>query len=303
MKKFTKVCLIIAAAAAVFGIAFCIVSKAIGGSFKEISSSIEETGLQDTLEDLIWSDVINTVQLEGGNETRTDTVKVEEIDSIDIDTDLADIKVVKSDDAENVKVTMKKGYMKHYSCKPDGKTLEIEYDTNSNNYKSGPEIIVEVPDGIALESIEIDTALGNIKFEGLTLNTKALDVYSNLGDVKFTDMTVLCDINAGTDLGNVKLVGGKYGEMNLNSNLGDITIQGELTGDVTASCDMGDIKAELSSAETDYNYYLSTDMGDVEINDAEYNKELAGEAEISNKGAKITLTLDSSMGDVKVTTK
>ena len=303
MKKFTKVCLIIAAVAAVCGIAFCCVSMAIGGSFAEVSEKLEEEGIQDKFENWIWSGVQYTEQLEGGKETSTDIVKMEEITAIHVKADIADIKFVKADNAENVKVTMKKGYMKHYSCKTNGKTLEIKYDTNHNNYMSGPEIIVEVPDGIELLTMEVDTALGDIKMEEFTLNADKVDVYSNLGDVKFTNMTILGPIYAGTDLGEVKFSGGKYGKMHLNNSLGDITITGEVTGNVEADCSMGDVKVELSGGETDYNYNLNTSMGDVEINDADYSKDMSGEAKINHEGATITLTLSSAMGDVKVTTK
>lgn len=303
MKKFTKICLTITAIVAALGIVLCGVSVVLGGSWEEAAKRMEETGIDGFMKDWFWDNAVYTNTLDAGKETCTDTFKVEEFNHIDIELDLADVKVIKSEDAENVKVTMKKGYLKHYSCELDGKTLEIEYDTGNHNYKSGPEIILEIPDGIELKKIEADTALGDITFEGLTLNINTLDVHSNLGNVKFTDMEILCDIKAGTDLGDVKFLNGTYGKMNLENSLGDITITGEVTDDVKACCDMGDVKVELSGKESDYNYSLSTDMGDVEINDVDYNKEMSGEADITNKGAEITLTLESDMGDVTVTTK
>lgn len=303
MKKFTKVCLSIAGIVAVLGIMCCCVSLAIGGSWEEVNEHMETTGIPEVVKDVIKENVSVSNQLSGGNETQTDTVKVDEITGIHMKADLADIEFVESKSTEDVKVTMKKGYTKHYSCKVNGSTLEIEYNKNRNNYKHGPKITIELPDGIELTAIEADTDLGDIKMENFTLNADKLDVHSSLGDVKLTDMTIPGKIYVSTSMGDVKLLDGSFGEMVLTNNMGDITITGEVTGDVEANCDMGDVKTELSGAETDYNYELETSMGDVEINGRNYDKNMSGKANISNPGAAITLTLNSSMGDVKVDTK
>lgn len=305
MKKFTKVCLIMAAIACFIGIIFCSVSAAIGGSWNEISEHVEAAGIPESVKDAIKEGMTFTEQLESGNETQRDTYQLstDNIKRIEVEADMADIEFMTSEDTDVIKVIMKRGYQKHYSCKPVGTSLEINYNTKYNNYKRGPIIIIEIPDEVELEEIEVHTALGDIKMDGFTLNTEKLDVHSNLGDVKLTNMTISGEIFAATDLGDIKLLDGSFGKMELKNSMGDIKISGEVTADVNASCSMGTVKAELSGIESDYNYDLETSMGEVEINNRNYKENMQGEASITNTGADITLTMNSDMGDVEVKTE
>lgn len=305
MKKFTKVCLSMAAIIAFVGIIFCSISAAIGGSWNEISEQLEAAGIPENVKDVIKEGVAHSEQLEGGDETQRDTylLSTDNIGSIHVEADMADIEFMTSEDIDTINVIMKRGYMKHYSCKMDGTVLEINYDTKHNNYRRGPKITIEIPDGVELKEIEVHTALGDIKMDGFTLNTEKLDVHSNLGDIKLTNMTIPGEILAATDLGDIKLLEGSFGKMDLENSMGDIKISGEVTANVKASCSMGTVEAKLSGVETDYNYALETSMGEVEINNRSYKENMQGEANIINTGAAITLTMNSDMGDVEVTTE
>lgn len=305
MKKFTKVCLIIAAIVAFVGVIFGSISVAIGGSWNEISGQLEDAGVSESVKNIIKKGTEVSEQLEGGKETQSDSYRLstDHIESIHIEADMADIEFAAVKDSDVINVTMKKGYRKHYTCELSGTKLEINYDTKYNKYRNGPQIRIELPDGTELDEIKVRTAFGDIRMDGFSLNTEALDVHSNLGDVKLTNMTIPGEIFAATDLGDIKLLDGSFGKMELENHMGDIKITGEVTADVNASCSMGAVKAELSGAESDYNYELETNMGEVEINNRDYKEGMRGKAEISNADAQITLTMSSEMGAIKVTTK
>lgn len=305
MKKFTKVCLIIAAIFAFAGVIFGSISVAIGGSWNEISGQLESAKIPEHVKNVIKKGVNVSEQLEGGKETQSDMYQLstDQIESIHIEADMADIEFAAVEDSDVITVIMKKGYRKHYTCELSGTKLEINYDTNYNSYRNGPQIRIELPDGTELDEIKVRTAFGDIRMDGFSLNTETLDVHSNLGDVKLTNMTIPGEISAVTDLGDIQLLDGSFGKMELENHMGDIKITGKVTADVNASCSMGAVKAELSGAESDYNYELETSMGEVEINGRDYKEDMCGKAEISNAGAQITLTMSSEVGEIKVTTK
>lgn len=110
--------------------------------------------------------------------------------------------------------------------------------------------------------------------------------------------------------------------MEISSDLGDIDIDTLTNIDLTVSCDMGDIKAESISGKFDLHTDMgeiklerinitadssaSTDMGDVEIehtNDIKINYSTSmGECDVknNNSSSNITLTAQTSMGDVEI---
>lgn len=306
MKKFTKVSLIIAAVFVGIGLIFCCIAAGMSGGFTNMyerarAGEFDYAGWH--FGDGLYYDGEDTTEL-GARSDREDSFSAEKITEIEANIDLGDINFEKAQNADEVTVKIEKGYLQYYSCKMNGSVLEITYDTGSHHHNlKGADITVLLPERLELDSMDINTALGDIDLERMKINCSETNLYTALGDVTLSEVTLYGTLDAGTALGNVEVIGGECEYAELESAMGDVKLEGAFKKGVNASTDMGDVKADLYLEENAYNFDLSTDMGDVHLNGSKYSKDMSGSFEKISEGATADVTLNTNMGDVHVTTK
>lgn len=110
-----------------------------------------------------------------------------------------------------------------------------------------------------------------------------LEITSDLGDVDIAALTDI-DLTVNCDLGNVsaKSLSGKF---DIHIDMGDIEIDRiNITADSSVTSDMGDIEIEHTN---DIKINYSTSMGECDVKN-------------NNSSSNITLTAQTSMGDVEI---
>jgi len=132
----------------------------------------------------------------------------------------------------------------------------------TNSFNKGGNITIYYPQNTMFESIYIGNDLGNIDVKGV--NTNDLIIQNDLGDVIIKDV-----ISKSTDielnLGNLTM-SGEFSESTLLQNdLGNITVNGNLLGITDITSNLGDVALNLSGIQSDYDYLLSVDVGDIFI--------------------------------------
>lgn len=175
-------------------------------------------------------------------------------------------------------------------------------------------VTVTVPANARLERVEASSDLGIVKVRDIEAEEMILS--SNLGDVTAENVTAQ-EIDLDSDLGRVNATALHTQELRLNANMGDIeatdvTVSGllefdsdmgkvSLSGnlaDVSGSCNMGDVLLRTSGAEENYDYYLSCDMGKVNLNGDKRGNDYS-----RNHGALHTINIDADMGNIEVVTQ
>ena len=200
-----------------------------------------------------------------------DTIVLDDFDSIEFDTDVADISIKEGTD-----------YKIHYRCtknmipewqvadkklKVINKKKEILFGVNNNC-----RIEITVPRGSELTLVNIQNDVGDVEIDGIL--TKECNVESNVGDIDLNNVTMENSV--------------------MNSDTGDIEIKKSTFTGLDLSSDVGSITVESSQRLTDYAFDLSTDVGEIEFNNEEYGKKYRRDGE----NGKITIQGD--VGDIEI---
>ncbi|MDF3001139.1 MAG: hypothetical protein K0Q48_1258 [Bacillota bacterium] len=185
-------------------------------------------------------------------------------------------------------------------------------------------------DGINADTAEFDNGLGRLELSNISANkikafvgsgdctvsdvkADALDVTNNLGKttLKNVEVRILEAKSQSGDLflsgitaeqGMLKLNLGKLTAENLNTKgltvenqSGDVDLGGTLLGDTDITSNLGKVSVSLGATESQYNYDLKTNLGEVMVGDNESSSSMQ-----AKNGAKNNLKVFASLGDIEV---
>lgn len=142
------------------------------------------------------------------------------------------------------------------------------------------DVIITVPEGTTLRTVNAKTDMGNVFLSGLDVEVKVTGE-TDMGNVDGYDIWTAEKVELKSGMGNVTFSIGKDG---LYSGM-----------DIDLETDMGDVEADLECYESECAYELETDMGTVTINGVSRGNKA------ERKGtSSVKLDAESSMGDVDV---
>lgn len=301
MKKFTKISLIVVAVMAGVGLILCGIVSMLGGG-----SGIWKDG---ELRYGNWHVGNHGIYYQGENDITIgdweETVQKQDISLVDVrniklNIDAAELRVVSSDDAENIGIGLVRGNEEYYSCLLDGTTLTVKYDTDNHQIKNNsPKIELTIPKGAVFETITINTGAVEGDFSLDEISCEKMDINVGAGNFEVEKLVVTDKLEVIIGAGNLEIEDGEYQDVKLECGVGNLTFKGKVNGDIKGHCGMGEMELELEGKETDYNYNISCGLGHVEINGTTYSN-VAGNKRIENAGAIGTIDLDCGMGGIDV---
>lgn len=286
MKRFYKIIGRLAGIFAVAGIILCIIGAVFGAKGMLAIAYSKDDGFKLLDASDVW---------------KYEDLNMEAFDSIHIDANTSEIKIVKSSsDQYGVKCNIN-GNKEDINIRVVNGTLYIEDENDSTVFtfnflnSDDSEIIVFVPDSTVLKNIYLNSAVG---------------------DVEIQDIAGANILEVTTDVGDVKVKGGNYERVSLNTNVGDVTTEKititeainvlsdvgdiELNGEFLCNIDLetrvGDTDIETSVGEKEYNYNISTNLGDVDV----FGKSEGVKAQREEDSAKYIITINSDVGDIEV---
>lgn len=326
MKKFTKVCLIIAAVLGGVGLLLCGIASVMGGygTIRQMADNDElnygnwkigRDGIYYGIDEDDWdADEQKDADTQGdaaGGHVAGETIDGDgvaytyvtgEFANLDIDIGAAEVLFAEGEQEDAVVVTL-------YNCKKDyyagtvkGDTLHIEYGPKNAAYngKANMKLVIEIPAGMNFDDIDIDMGAVNARFEleDVSCNTLRMDVGAANVVADAFHVKELLDVSVGA--GNLEILDGTYEKIKLSCGMGSLNMQGAVSGDVKAECGMGDMNIRLEGNPDAYDYELSCGMGNMVVNGVKYSG-IAGEHQIKNEGATGTVDVDCGMGSVDFT--
>ena len=200
-----------------------------------------------------------------------------------------------------------------------GNTLYVN-SVNSGRWSlssTSTSIVIEVPAGVELESVQM--ALGGGKFTAEPLFVKELKLELGGGDFTFESLHVEdldCELGAGRltiedlyaedidcEMGAGQIVvenAETTGNLKFEMGMGDLDFTGSIPGDLDAECAMGQMRFQiLGSKEEDHDYDLECAAGSLRVGGSTFSG-LASEKRIDN-GTGSLYRLQCSMGNLEVT--
>jgi len=133
-----------------------------------------------------------------------------------------------------------------------------------------------------------DTNASNVKINNLTLEI-------NDGDAEFNSVNIAKEATLSNDFGEISLRDFTSHGTKIESSDGEIYINGELLGKTNIESSFGDMKLELTNKETELNYHIQNDFGDIVVNGEEFETKTTNNVDMDDK-----ITILSSDGDVEI---
>lgn len=164
----------------------------------------------------------------------------DDIDSIKIDSDIADIEIKEGSDF-TVKYKFTEGY--EPDVKLDGNVLSIKQRNPKATINGAieSEITITVPKKAKISIIDVQVALGSVKLDEIT--AEKIDIDASLGEVQIKNADSN-KITIDASLGNVE-VSGSYDELDVDASLGNINVntdKPENKVDLNLNADLGSIQ-------------------------------------------------------------
>ena len=163
----------------------------------------------------------------------------------------------------------------------EGLTLSVSSDYGDLDFE-----------GLQAGQITAELGAGEIDFERCALDV--LEVRLGAGELKAEHSVFRDSVSAENGAGDIELENCEIGTASLTLGFGDVEVSGSLSGELSAETGGGDITVQLSGAEEDYSYDLSSSMGEVRFNG--YSS--AGSYVQTGEGPLVRA--ESGMGDVRV---
>lgn len=209
-----------------------------------------------------------TVFTKAGAEV-TEEMKTEAFDTVNIELDLGEIVFEEGDDyfvsyafPEKIKPIIKVSGGALTITQQEGNILNLEDFSDCK-------LVVTVPAGTELYSIDISTDMGNIDVN--KISAQSATVSSDMGELDFQE----CDfvtLSADSDMGDIKVEDSSITSADMESSMGEVKLTAVTCDNLTVEVDMGDIKLEGEFKHVN----AKTDLGEIKENGAsqgtEYHK-------------------------------
>lgn len=287
MKKFTKICLIIAAVTCALGLGTLISSIALGATIYDLENAIDRGdysfvgtrlwGYHDRTHSDSEAEYDDDYEYSDYDEYHSYDTRISDFDDITkLDVEMtAGSFYIEESETDDIKVEISGPDSKKTTVTQKGKELKI-----FNDYKPPYDgvVILYCPENTKFKEMDIHVGGGeaiiNVPFE-----TDELDVEIGAGSFESTEPIIAKDTDWGVGAGEI--------------------IIGQLTSKKTdLECGAGNIQATFTGSRTDYNYELECSVGEISIDDETSSGFGAEKKENNNANQKIKA--ECSMGTISI---
>lgn len=321
MKKFTKVCLILALVFIVMGLGCFVAGAAKGGSLIEAIKQVSG-GMMDYTQDFDREIDLDNMELR-------ESFDMAELEELQIELGYGAVVVQPvSGDSCHVWVQEQEGSKRnevevsrrdHSLFIRDrlyGKTMNIwDFGLNFNigvsgrvlGLKKGCVVVVQLPKkelkrfaafvqagackvyDIEAKEMEFQVECGNLYGREIQ-RCRSMHIEVEMGNAIF-DQIECQKLDADVEMGDFNASGIKADSAEVNVEMGEINLRRVKTADFEADCEMGNIILQMEGEPSDYYIKSDVEMGDIDIEDRSSTK---------NKMAENKMELTCEMGDIEV---
>lgn len=290
MKKSTKIALIIAGVLVVTGIIMMVIGS-----------------INDGMAAICWDREEHKLVVYNKDEIlhSQSKVKIDEFDSILIDSWDADVEFIPSDDY----------YIEYCVSAPkdfdyeivDGRLTFMEdnsryfYLTLSNIFEATAMtddryVKIYYPRDAAMRTVEVNLEMGSLDIDYLNMEYANIELEMGELDVEASDINVMC---AALDMGGMDIDDSNIGSMTADLDMGGIELENtSIENSMTVSLEMGSVDAELvrtdgNGKSIEYGYKMDTDMGSIKVDGKVYDESLYSDG-------KVMINITCDMGSIEL---
>ena len=203
----------------------------------------------------------------------------QDIKRINFDLKNVDLTIEENDSDDQVRIQIENSGKNDISVKNNNGTLEIkDHRSKIGKTTKNIDVALDIPADLELEDVLVELGVGDVEIEKLL--------------VKYT-------LNMKLGTGDVEIERLSAGTLDVSCGVGNLEIEKlRLEGSASIEGGVGDTRIGMLANENDFNYEISTGVGDVRIFDSEF-RGLGGAKKISN-GSDKEIVIHSGVGDMEI---
>lgn len=176
-------------------------------------------------------------------------------------------------------------------------TLYVRSTTSSRQWNSwnNVKVTLYVPEGYHYEDVNIDLGAGSMEFEGMDADRISLGV--GAGQITATGLKT-ADLKTGVGAGRIELRDVDAGNLKVEVGMGEISAEGNISGSAEVSCAMGNVELMLAGSQNDFNYQIVGALGNIDLGQEHYSG-LAMSKEIDNGSAR-DMKVECEAGNITI---
>lgn len=183
-------------------------------------------------------------------------------------------------------------------CYVENGTLYLKDVGTHKKYEktNGRELMLTVPAGTEWKTAVLDADMGYVQAE--TLSAKTAVLKTEMGSIELGKLKADY-AEASGEMGNVEVEEAEIKGLKAEAEMGNIVFAGTVKGPVEADSEMGSITLRLRQEQEEFDYRVSSEMGEVKIDGAKYGLADGREKTVDN-GADWQMDLETSMGSIEI---
>lgn len=203
----------------------------------------------------------------------------QDIKRINFDLKNVDLTIEENNSDDQVRIQIENSGKNDISVKNNSGTLEIkDHRSKIGKTTKNIDVVLDIPADLELEDVLVELGVGDVEIEKLL--------------VKYT-------LNMKLGTGDVEIERLSAGTLDVSCGVGNLEIEKlRLEGSASIEGGVGDTRIGMLANENDFNYEISTGVGDVRIFDSEF-RGLGGAKKISN-GSDKEIVIHSGVGDMEI---
>ena len=203
----------------------------------------------------------------------------QDIKRINFDLKNVDLTIEENNSDDQVRIQIENSRKNDISVKNNNGTLEIkDHRSKIGKTTKNIDVALDIPADLELEDVLVELGVGDVEIEKLL--------------VKYT-------LNMKLGTGDVEIERLSAGTLDVSCGVGNLEIEKlRLEGSASIEGGVGDTRIGMLANENDFNYEISTGVGDVRIFDSEF-RGLGGAKKISN-GSDKEIVIHSGVGDMEI---
>ena len=203
----------------------------------------------------------------------------QDIKRINFDLKNVDLTIEENNSDDQIRIQIENSGKNDISVKNNSGTLEIkDHRSKIGKTTKNIDVALDIPADLELEDVLVELGVGDVEIEKLL--------------VKYT-------LNMKLGTGDVEIEHLSAGTLDVSCGVGNLEIEKlRLEGSASIEGGVGDTRIGMLANENDFNYEISTGVGDVRIFDSEF-RGLGGAKKISN-GSDKEIVIHSGVGDMEI---
>lgn len=183
-------------------------------------------------------------------------------------------------------------------CYVENGTLYLKDVGTHKKYEktNGRELMLTVPAGTEWKTAVLDADMGYVQAE--TLSAKTAVLKTEMGSIELGKLKADY-AEASGEMGNVEVEEAEIKGLKAEAEMGNIVFSGTVKGPVEADSEMGSITLRLRQEQEEFDYRVTSEMGEVKIDGVKYGLADGREKTVDN-GADWQMDLETSMGSIEI---